>query len=128
MSEESRGQQIRRNIRSAMEGQLHKYCPNMFSKMANLIAYDFNLTPDTVKYNYLNMFIENGILIHTNNGELDLSAKGKVLQTTEDGLTKEQLQEEYEEEIVNLKELKKEIPTFDQWKKTRPSRKRPIEP
>ncbi len=128
MSQESRGQQIRKNIRSAMESSLYRYCPNTFHRMANLIAYDFNLTPDTVKYNYLNMFLEARILVYTENGEIDLSTKGKAIQTTEDGLIEKDLQEEYEEETANLKELKKKIPTFEEWKKTRPQRNKPLEP
>lgn len=128
MSEESRGQQIRRNIRSAIEGSLSKYCPNTFSRMAYLIAYDFNLTPDTVKYNYLNMFIENGILTHTENGLLDLSAKGKALQTTEDGLTEKELQKELEEENENRNKLGKPRVTLEEWKKMRSKRHKPLEP
>jgi len=127
MSEESRGQIIKKNITKAMEGQLHKYVPNPFNRMANLIAYEFNLTPDTVRYNYLNMFIENGILIHTNNGELDLSAKGKTLQTTDDGLTDEDLKEELEEENENRAKLSKPKVSLEEWKKMRSRRKKPVE-
>jgi len=112
MSEESRGQIIKKNITKAMEGQLHKYVPNPFNRMANLIAYEFNLTPDTVRYNYLNMFIENGILIHTNNGELDLSAKGKALQIDE-----EQSEEDLKQEYTEYVEKKKETEFFAEYKK-----------
>jgi hypothetical protein len=112
-----------------MEGSLSKYCPNTFSRMAYLIAYDYNLTPDTVKYNYLTMFIENGILTHTENGLLDLSEKGKALQTTEDGLTEQELRQEYEEEIQSQTESgKKPKVTFEEWKKNRPKRFKPLEP
>jgi len=120
MSEESRGQQIRRNIKSAIEGSLSKYCPNTFSRMAYLIAYDFNLTPYTVKYNYLAMLLENGILTRTQNGLLDLSAKGKALQTTEDRLTDAEIKEEMEEDREKRKEL-------EEFKKTRSPRKKPLE-
>jgi len=66
LSYATKGQINRRNIREKMESELEKYCPNTISRMANLIAYDFNLAPDTVKYSYLFMFISKGILYKTN--------------------------------------------------------------
>jgi hypothetical protein len=127
MSDASRGQQIRRNIRQEMESQLYKYCPNTFSVIAYRIAYDFNLTPDTVKYNYLIMFIANGILVRTEDGLLDLSARGKALQTTEDGLTDEDLQQELNEENENRSKLGKPRVSLEEWKKMRSRRQKPLE-
>jgi hypothetical protein len=70
MSNETKGQVSRRNIREAVENALPNYCPNEYRRMACLIAYDFNLSPDTVKYRYLDMFIEKGILKNDGNGRL----------------------------------------------------------
>jgi hypothetical protein len=56
MSEATRGQQNRKEIRQRMESLLPKFCPDTFSGLANSLAYELNLTPDTIKYNYLNMF------------------------------------------------------------------------
>ena len=66
MSKTTRGQQARETIKDRIEESLPKYCPNDFRRMALLIAYDFNLAPDTVKYRYLDMFIEKGILKKVN--------------------------------------------------------------
>ena len=126
MSQETRGQEARKNIKLAMLGQLGKYCPNSFHRMANLIAFDFNLTPDTVRYNYLSMFIEAGILEYNDNNQLDLSAKGKHFQTTEDGLTDQQLTEELEEENENRNKLGKKPISLEEWKKMRSERFKPI--
>jgi hypothetical protein len=126
MSEESKGQQIRRNIRSAIEGALNKYCPNTLPKMANLIAYDFNLSPDTVRYRYLPMFIDAQVLEYNHDTTLTLSAKGKQVQTTEDGLTEEELQDELEEENENRNKLGKPRVTLQEWKKMRTKRKKPL--
>jgi hypothetical protein len=126
MSEESRGQQIRKRIQEQVEGQLGKYCPNSFNKMANLIAYDFHLCPDTLKYNYLPMFIDAGILEYNHDNQLVLSAKGRAVQTTEDGLTDEQLKEEFEEENENRTKLGKPKVSLEEWKKMRSKRTRLI--
>jgi hypothetical protein len=128
MSQETKGQQNRKNIRQAIEQSLPKYCPNMPSKMANLIAYDFNLSPDTVRYCYLPMFVDAGILEYTQSGELDLTAKGIGLQTTEDGLTEEDLQQELNEENENRGKLGKPRISLQEWKKMRSKRKKPLEP
>lgn len=63
MSEATKGQVARKAIREIIEANLSKYSPNTIPKMANLIAYDYNLSPDTVRYCYLPMFIDRGILI-----------------------------------------------------------------
>jgi hypothetical protein len=126
MTEETKGQRARKNIQLTIIGQLSKYCPNTFSKMANLIAFDFNLTPDTVRYNYLSMFIDAGILEYDKDRMLVLTAKGKDLQTTEDGLTDEQLMKEYEEEIQQRQQLGKPKVSFEEWKKARSKRFKPI--
>ena len=126
MSEETRGQQARKNIQITMLGVLSKYCPNTFQKMANLIAFDFNLTPDTVRYNYLSMFIDAGILEYDNNRMLILSAKGQNLQTSEDGLTDEQLKEELEEENEQRNKLGKPRVSLEEWKAKRSKRLKPI--
>jgi hypothetical protein len=128
MSEESKGQQIRKRIREQVESQLSKYCPNTFNKMANLIAYDFNLCPDTLKYNYLPMFIDAGILEFNHDNMVVLSAKGQRLQTTTDGLTDKDLQEELEEENENRVKLGKPKISLEEWKKMREKRKKPLTP
>lgn len=127
MSEESRGQQIRKRIQEQVEGRLSKYCPNPFNKMANLIAYDFHLCPDTLKYNYLPMFIDAGILEYNHDNMLILSAKGKSLQTTEDSLTDDQLKEELQEENENRNRLGKNPVSIEEWKKIRSKRIKPLQ-
>lgn len=126
MSEETRGQQARKNIQITMLGVLSKYCPNNYSKMANLIAFDFNLTPDTVRYNYLSMFIDAGILEYDNNRMLVLSAKGQNFQTTEDGLTEKDVQNELEEENEQRSKLGKPRVSLEEWKKKREKRLKPV--
>jgi hypothetical protein len=128
MSEESKGQQIRKNIRLGIEQALSRYCPNTISRMANLIAYDFNLSPDTLRYNYLPMFIDAGILELNQDSLYALSAKGKRLQTTENGLTEKELQEELDEENVQRNRLGKPMISLEEWKKMRSKRLRLIKP
>jgi hypothetical protein len=127
MSEETRGQRARKNIQLTMMGQLSKYCPNTYYRMANLIAFDFNLTPDTVRYNYLSMFIDAGILEYSNDRMLVLTAKGKNLQTTDDGLTEQQLAEELQETNENRSELGRKPISPEEWKKIRPRRTKQIQ-
>lgn len=126
MSEETRGQQARKNIQMAILGVLEKYCPNSYSRMANLIAFDFNLTPDTVRYNYLSMFIDAGILEYNSDQMLVLSPIGQRFQTTEDGLTEEQLKEELEEENNQRNKLGKPKIALEEWKEKRSKRLKPI--
>jgi hypothetical protein len=126
MSEETRGQQARKNIQISILGVLRKYCPNTYSKMANLIAFDFHLTPDTVRYNYLSMFIDAGILEYNSDQMLVLSPTGQRFQTTEDGLTEEQLKEELEEENDQRNKLGKPRVSLKEWKEKRSKRLKPI--
>lgn len=126
MSEETRGQQNRKRIKEQVEHALSKYCPNPFNRMANLIAYDFNLCPDTLKYSYLPMFLDAGILEYNNDNMLILSAKGQCLQTTEDGLTDEKLQEELKEENEQRNQLGKHPISLEEWKKKRSKRFKPL--
>ena len=77
MSQATKGQVNRKTIRATIEKTLSRYCPNEIERMANLIAYDFNLSPYTVRYTYLPMFIDKGILVF--NGEkYDLAVKSDV--------------------------------------------------
>jgi hypothetical protein len=125
MSEETRGQQNRKHIRQEIESVLSKYCPNRFNKMANLIAYDFNLSPDTLKYRYLPMFLDAGVLQFNEDSMLVLSAKGKLLQKTEDGLTEKELAEELAEENEQRNKLGKSPVSLKEWKKMRYKRFKP---
>jgi hypothetical protein len=75
MSNATKGQQNRESIKEKMESELKEYCPNTIPRMANLIAYDFNLAPDTVRYSYLFMFISKGILYKTSNGLYDVNTE-----------------------------------------------------
>lgn len=93
MSNETKGQINRRNIREAVENALPDYCPNEYRRMACLIAYDFNLSPDTVKYRYLDMFIEKGIL--KNDGKGTLVYVGKT-ETATDYMKKKKAEKETE--------------------------------
>jgi hypothetical protein len=130
MSEETRGQRCRKNIRETIEHNLSKYVPNSFNSIAYRIAYDYNLSPDTIKYGYLPMWIEIGILeIQDGKGKdyvYDLSAMGKGLQTTEDGLTEEQLREELEEENEQRNKLGKPRVSLEEWKEKRSKRLKPV--
>jgi hypothetical protein len=128
LSEESKGQQIRKNIRLAIEHSLAKYCPNTIPKMANLIAYDFNLSPDTLRYNYLPMFIDAGILELNQDNLFDLSAKGKHSQPIEDGLTEEEVNHEIEEENEKRAELGQHKVSCEEWKAIRARRLKPLQP
>ena len=80
MSEATRGQQNRKEIRQQMEFNLAKYFPDTLDRASNRIAYDFHLSPYTVRYTYLPMFIDVGILASCGNGKYDLSAKAQQAQ------------------------------------------------
>lgn len=67
-----------------------------------------------------------GILEHDSDNLLVLSAKGKKLQTTEDGLTEEQIQEELQEENENRNELGKPPVSLEEWKRGRSKRFKPV--
>jgi len=80
MSEVTRGQTSRKIIRTEIENSLGKYLPAEYSKLANLIAYDFNLSPYTVRYTYLPMFLDAGVIEHGQDGLIHLTEKGKQKQ------------------------------------------------
>ena len=81
MTESTQGQKNRKNIQDTLEPKLSEFCPNSLDKMANLIAYKFHLSPYTVRYSYLPMFIDAGILELCNgNGCYALSDKVKQSQ------------------------------------------------
>ena len=80
MSEATRGQQNRKEIRQQMEFNLAKYFPDTLDRASNRIAYDYHLSPYTVRYTYLPMFIDVGMLASCGNGEYDLSAKAQQAQ------------------------------------------------
>lgn len=122
MAEETKGQTSRKNIQQSLLNGLDKYSSNFYRKMANLIAFDFHLSPDTVKYRYLDMFLDNGILEYNEEGLVVLTARGKALQTTEDGLTKQELAEELQEENEQRNKLGKPPVSFEEWKEKRQKR------
>jgi hypothetical protein len=62
MSEVTRGQQSRKTIRESMIASLPKYCPTSIDKLADFIAFEFNMSPMTIRYAYLPMFLTVGIL------------------------------------------------------------------
>jgi hypothetical protein len=126
MSDSTQGQQNRKEIRQQIESVLKKYVPETLSGMANLIAYDFNLSPYTLKYNYIPMFIKVGILEYDGDNLLVLSAKGKKIQTTKDGLSEKELQEELIEENENRNKLGKPRLSLEEWKKLRSKRMKPL--
>jgi hypothetical protein len=72
MSMATRGQTNRGNIRKAMENLLPKYLPNPLDALADYLAYELNLSPDTVKYTYLPMLVRLKILIPCGNDQYDL--------------------------------------------------------
>jgi hypothetical protein len=80
MSEVTRGQTSRKLIRQEIERSLQRYLPADVSKLANLIAYDFNLSPFTVRYTYLPMFLDAGVIEHGQDGLIHLTEKGKQKQ------------------------------------------------
>ena len=80
MTEATRGQQNRKEIRQQMESTLTNYFPDTLDRASNRIAYDYHLSPYTVRYTYLPMFIDVGILASCGNGKYDLSAKAQQAQ------------------------------------------------
>jgi hypothetical protein len=105
---------------------LSKYTPNTLDKIANLIAFDLYLSPYTVRYTYLPMFVDVEVLEPCGDGIYNLSAKGKGLQTTEDGLTEEQVKEELEEENEQRSKLGKPKVSLEEWKAIRSKRIKPV--
>jgi hypothetical protein len=71
MSEATKGQQNRKQIVEKIEDALPKYCPNTLDKLADFIAYEFYLSPYTVRYTYLPMFVTVGRLTSLGNGLYD---------------------------------------------------------
>lgn len=68
MSEATKGQSKRKEIRQSIEADLPKYCPDTLERIADRIAYEYNLSPYTVRYTYLPMFITVGVLKSQGNG------------------------------------------------------------
>lgn len=126
MSQPTKGQQNRKEIHERILFLLSKYSPNTLDKIANLIAFDLYLSPYTVRYTYLPMFVDVGVLEPCGDGIYNLSAKGKELQTTEDGLTEEQVKEELEEENEQRSKLGKPKVSLDEWKAMRSKRIKPV--
>ena len=117
MSQATRGQRNRQEVSHDIELNLQKYCPNTLDKMANLIAYDYNLSPYTVRYTYLPMYVDVGRLVNCGNGCYDVWSK-----LTKDDFSESELQAELDEENKNRKQLGKPELTMEQWKKERPPR------
>lgn len=69
MSEATRGQTKRKEIKQSIEADLPKYCPDTLDRLADRIAYNYNLSPYTVRYTYLPMFVTVGVLKSLGNGE-----------------------------------------------------------
>ena len=113
MTESTQGQKNRKNIQDTLEPKLSEFCPNSLDKMANIIAYKFHLSPYTVRYSYLPMFIDAGILELCNgNGCYDLSAKVKQSQFSQLPIEKK-----YEKYIQSLEKGVKKL-SFDEWKES----------
>jgi len=68
MSMATKGQSNRKQIRETIESHLSDYCPDVLDRLADRIAYDYNLSPYTVRYTYLPMFITVGRLKYSGNG------------------------------------------------------------
>jgi hypothetical protein len=68
LSEATKGQTRRKQIRETIESNLSRYCPDTIDRLADRIAYDYNLSPYTVRYTYLPMFITVGVLKSLGNG------------------------------------------------------------
>jgi len=68
LSEATKGQSRRRQIRETIEADLPNFCPDTIDRLADRIAYKYNLSPYTVRYTYLPMFITVGVLKSLGNG------------------------------------------------------------
>jgi predicted transcriptional regulator len=110
MSEATRGQQNRREIRRQIEASLANYCPNTLDKLANLVAYDFNLSPYTVRYTYLPMYVDAGILEPCGDGKYTLTEKGKKLHRKEPPLNVQ-----YQKHVQWCTDNQVAKPTYDEW-------------
>jgi hypothetical protein len=72
------------------------------------------------------MFVTVGVLEYDNEGILHLTAKGKKLQTSEYGLTEDQLKEELQEENEERNRLGKPPVSFEEWNKKHQKRIKPL--
>jgi hypothetical protein len=113
MSQATKGQVNRKNIRMTIENSLSRYCPNELDRMANLIAYDFNLSPYTVRYTYLPMFIDKGILVN-NNGKFVLAVEVQQQQVKSE--KKPEKEKKTDKKNDNKLEVKEE-PKIEETKK-----------
>jgi len=68
LSEATQGQSRRRQIRETIEADLPNFCPDTPDRLADRIAYKYNLSPYTVRYTYLPMFLTVGVLKALGNG------------------------------------------------------------
>lgn len=124
MTEATKGQKNRKEIRNRIESELLNYCPNQIDKLSDPIAYDFNLSPYTVRYTYLPMFINVGILKHNGNGDLiPTGTERKPLIELSD----QEFKDEFDEENEQRNKLGKPPLTLKDWKKKRPKRSKPVE-
>jgi hypothetical protein len=82
MSQATKGQEHRQEIAQAIEEDLRKFCPDTIDNLACKIAYKENLTPDTVKYNYLKMFRVVGFIVPCGNSKYDLTQKTEKHDST----------------------------------------------
>jgi hypothetical protein len=82
MSQATKGQEHRHEIRVAIEEDLSQFCPDTKDNLACKIAYKENLTPDTVKYNYLKMLITIRYIVPCGNGKYDLAEKTEKHDST----------------------------------------------
>jgi hypothetical protein len=53
MTEATKGQINRKNIQTAIINSLKKYCPDTADRIADFIAFEFHLSPYTVRYTYI---------------------------------------------------------------------------
>jgi|GEM_PF-2450996 hypothetical protein len=85
MSQATKGQEHRYEIRVAIEQDLAEFCPDTIDNLASRIAYKENLTPDTVKYNYLKMFKIIGFIIPCGDGKYNLAKIEEKNHTADSG-------------------------------------------
>lgn len=69
------GQTNRKKNVVDMEDLLHEFLPMAYDKLAGKIAYQMSLSPDTVKYSYLLMFMAEKIIWMDKHGIVYLSEK-----------------------------------------------------
>jgi hypothetical protein len=126
MSEATHGQQNRKEIQQRIELSLSKYCPTSIDRLADFLAYEYHLSPYTVRYTYLPMFLTVGILERCEDGDVRVTKKGiENIQRGE--LTDEQLGEELDEENEQRSKLGKPKVSLEEWKNLRSKRFKPIE-